>query len=408
MYFGEYLLEKGMLNEDQLVDTLACQIEQLPSFLSLIKNNNILSNKEILNIVEKQIKNKTDILDIIRKDDILSNEKIKELFTLQMKNKKTLTEILVEKNIVSLDKIEVAIKDYIEVKKNTPNVLADIPTQNDSKEASVDDVSSGESNISAAALESLKELGLSDQNEISELESQVIDTPEGERIAINQAALDSLKELGVSDESEITSLESKVSSTNNSEIVEETEISSAALESLKELGLSDDGEIKKLESQVSVKKSAELELDVPIISENTSSFNETFLEQLLDTFDVNMHTRLKKIVSIIEDTAKADGDIANFFNSLYRDFHVLKGVARLCEAKNLENLIDKWEMKIEVLFNNSNEENKIWVHESLSDLSDTIELLWRFRESISESKSENLFLSSEENKEHFEKLCNAA
>jgi TusA-related sulfurtransferase len=417
MYFGEYLLEKNMINEEQLIDALASQIESLPSFLLLIKDNAILNSGEILKIISKQVEQKTDILNVIRNENILSADKINEVFDLQLKKKKPLGQILVEKDSLSVEKLEIAINDYIKIKSE---YKASVPNEEIIKSQSTisEPDTNKEAEVSAAALESLKELGLSDQGEIAELETQVSSSAveSNSAVDISSAALESLKELGVSDESEIKELSSHVAipstTTNNNEVA----VSSAALESLKELGLSADSEISELESSIEVgdvelskeKVSDETGPDQDKKSEDSGDLNDAFLEQLLTTFDSHMLSRLKKIVSIIEDTAKADGDIANFFNSLYRDFHVIKGVARLSEAKNLETLIDKWEEVIEKLFSNSNEDNKKWVGNNLADLSEVIEFMWNIRESISSSRTESTFMNSPENQTSFEKLCKVA
>jgi len=417
MYFGKYLIEKGMINENQLIDTLSYQLDQLPSLLGLIKEHQFLEINQILSVIEKQIALKADLLTVVRKESLLTEEQISELFLLQDRERQTLSEILIQKNFITLEKLEVAVNEYVEVKKLAPEVKEDEKKCEEITKIEVKE-SSDEGEVSAAALESLKELGIGEGEEIAELEAKVAPAngpviestnsseDDGE---ISSAALESLKELGISDSEELKDLESKVSSVQEVKPndADEVEVNSAALESLKELGISDKEELESLESKTNSSPTNQ-DLSEGTSDEDGAKLNDTFLEQLLTTFDDHMYKRLNKIVVIIDDTAKSDGDIANFFNSLYRDFHVIKGVARLCEAIKLEELINKWELVIESIFNNSNEDNKKWVEENLASLKETVALMWDMRESIAQTSSEDSFLNDQNNKENYEKLCKVA
>lgn len=147
MYFGDYLVQKQIISYEQLLQALCYQIESMPSMIRIVLDNKLVDAKEMLELLKKQAKDDLDILEILKNEKKLSPEKISELEMKQFAYKIPLGEALVKLNFSTLDAIDKHLKEFYEQKFN----LAEIP-QESSKASDVE--------ISAAALESLKELGI--------------------------------------------------------------------------------------------------------------------------------------------------------------------------------------------------------------------------------------------------------
>lgn len=68
MYFGDYLLEKKILNSDQLLKALCYQLENLPSMIRIVWESNVVSSSEMFNLIKKQINDDSDILTILKNE----------------------------------------------------------------------------------------------------------------------------------------------------------------------------------------------------------------------------------------------------------------------------------------------------------------------------------------------------
>lgn len=140
-----------------------------------------------------------------------------------------------------------------EVETISEEVIADESNwesdEDEGVEEILDDAISEEPEISAAALEALKELGNCDDSLIAELEGN--GPKEANEPEVSAAALEALKELGNCDESLIAELEGN----KTKEVKEnEPEISAAALEALRELGTCDSNVIEDLEKNSKIKE----------------------------------------------------------------------------------------------------------------------------------------------------------
>lgn len=156
-----------------------------------------------------------------------------------------------------------------------------------------------------------------------------------------------------------------VSKTESSQKVE---ISEAALESLRELGMTMD------EAPTSV--------SVNFVTP------KPFVDQYLDLFSEKFKNKLKKLIEILNTEVTGSSDISNYYNSLYRDLHLLRGSVTLSELKSQDEIISVWENQIEKVLIKSNDDIREWCKRNLSLLSNTIDLLWSARIVINRDKSD--------------------
>ncbi len=147
MYFGEYLISNKVISEEQLLEALIYQLEHTPSFLRVFRDEKIVDTAEIFRLILKQLKSNSDFVDIIKSEKILNDSQIESLYMKQVENRKMLGAVLVELKILKASEVENMLLSFIKIK--------DQP----SSEPKVDTVSTVQ--INNAALESMKELGLS-------------------------------------------------------------------------------------------------------------------------------------------------------------------------------------------------------------------------------------------------------
>jgi hypothetical protein len=148
----------------------------------------------------------------------------------------------------------------------------------------------------------------------------------------------------------------------------EVEMSEAALESLRELGFDIDG---------------------PATNVTVASFEpKPFVDQYLDLFSEKFKKKLLKLIEINQKEVTTDSDISNYFNSLYRDLHLLKGAVVLSELTSQERFLNAWENKIENLLSKNNDEIRSWCKSHLNILVQSVNLLWDARLQIVVHKSD--------------------
>lgn len=463
MFFGEYLVTKRIINNEQLINGIITQLSSLPPFLKVLKESKKLDDSKIADIIFEQARQKSDLISIIKEKSLLSQGEITNLLLTQGSSRTPLGKVLIDLGYTDSKSIEKNLYDYLNVKdEESSPIAAEEVAEVVSKEESAPSL---DNDISAAALESLKELDGIGQDELDALASGFSGGPPVEEVGaldvavpeeivklemdaessvsddsstdVSSAALESLKELGISDE-ELSALSSGPEQNDTSAVTPDSDISSAALESLKELGISDEeisalssgseqveSSIIEVESNDSGVSSAALESlkelgisddeisalsgsskknDNHISEGSSKEITGTFCTEFLNTFNEKKYNKFGKVIKMITDTANNGGDIANFFNSLYRDLHIIKGAACLSHAEATENLIGAWEDIVESLFKEDNETLKTWVNANTECLRDSINLLWDMRNHIEESQSESIFIDGSDS-DRYKNLC---
>lgn len=276
MYFGDYLIEKKVINQTQLIEALCFQIESLPSLMRIVLEEKITATDILLDIIKKEAKDDQDIIKSLINRNILDENKASELELKQVSKRIPLGEIIVKLNMAKSDVVNSALQEYYEKKFN------------------------------------------------------------------------------INDEVDMQS-------------TSDVELNAAALESLKELGIS---------------------LDSGPVSVKVSTPADPFVLQYLELFSEKYKNKLKKLISIIQKEVEGASDISNYYNSLYRDLHLLKGTVNLCEFKIQDELVSLWEREIEKTVTKSNDEIRSWCKVKLPLLDRSIDLLWYARSVVEKNQSE--------------------
>lgn len=294
MFFGEFLIKKNAINEDQLLDALTYQVEHLPSFMRVLREEKLIPSADLFRLIQIQLETNSDLVGVLRDENKIDETQLHNLFAKQASKRKMLGEVLVELKIMDQTTVENMLYDFLRDKEN-------LKTLNTEKQTASVKAVSQEVEMSEAALESLRELGM-----------VMDDMP-----AAKPAAVAAPKE-------EIT----------------------------------------------------------PPVEANI------FVEEFLNIYNVKMKNKLAKVLSILKDSQSDESDISNYFNSLYRDIHVLKGAAQVGELTQTEGFIGEWERIIEKLLALKNNEIRQWCTAGLPELDKGLNHLWNMRESIDKCKTE--------------------
>lgn len=359
MYFGKYLVDEKILKEEELIACVLEQVNSLPSSLESIIELNLCDNNKLVEIIVRSIESNEDILTAYGNivDSAIDIEKILEY---QANKSKSLIDIILAKTDVQKNILIEAFSKYESIPQGDVTQIQDDKESviESNKEESSDE---DESLINAAALESLKEL---------------------------QGGDISLEDLGISE----TKMEVSVEPVDSASVVEEeedVEISAAALESLRELTGGENPDLLALEKVTQQLK------DEPVtqVSDEIRDYIEIYSEA--------KNKKLNKIIRMIDEASKGDSDIGNYFNSLYKELHIIKGAAVLVGAKYSKKLIEIWEIIIDKMFSMSNDEIKAWVFSYLDNLKSSVSLLWEIRGAISTGDDEESYMKNDDSRDKY-------
>ncbi|MDD4976443.1 MAG: hypothetical protein PHY93_18945 [Bacteriovorax sp.] len=327
MYFGEFLLNKKIINEDQLLDALIFQVEHLPSFLRVLREDRIISSSEILKMIQLQLENNSDLISVLKNEQKINEIKLNELYKKQAFKRKMLGSVLVELKYVEQSIIDKMLHEFIREKDNFQKNERKLTEK-------LEAVKPSEIVISDAALESLRELGLSDE-EFTGVEVKIVTSTQ---IVISDAALESLRELGLSDEEFTTEAFKEVISGNN-----------------------------------------EIVCDKP---------GNIFVDEFLNVYNEKMNKKLIKLMSILDQSTRDESDISNYLNSLFRDLFILKGAALLADLHISSSIFDEWSRLVEKKLSIPSAHLKEWCLIALPSLEESIIFLWEVRGGVLRNKCE--------------------
>jgi hypothetical protein len=153
MFFGEFLILKKAINEDQLLDALTYQVEHLPSFMRILREEKLIPSDVLFRLIQVQFETNSDLIGVLRDENKIDETQLHNLFAKQASKRKMLGEVLVELKIMDQSNVENMLYDFLRDKEN-------LKTLNTEKQIESVKAVSQSVEISEAALESLRELGM--------------------------------------------------------------------------------------------------------------------------------------------------------------------------------------------------------------------------------------------------------
>jgi hypothetical protein len=311
MYFGDYLVNEKIITTNQLLEALCFQLESMPSFFKILFEKQLVSSDKLLSLIKEHIKNDFDLISALESKKLLTKDQVNLIMQTQISQKIPLGQVLVKLQFISSMDLMNHLENYYKVKDTYG--MKESSGDKESSEADND-------NISDAALDSLRELGI----DVSELmgNSSAAATP--------------------------TTTSSSMTSTA---------------------------------SQISPRPEVKHFLDV---------FNEKQKNKILKLIDF-----------CLADIAKGT-EIGNYFNSLFRDIHLVRGAVSFSEIESLEKPLSKLDDTLDKKLALGEANLSVFMKQHSQDLQKCIESLWHIRLYIDQHMSDQEL----EKLEHYSDLCN--
>ena len=101
MFFGKYLVENGVVTQEQLVEAIIVQSEKIPSIIKIIQEKKMLDCHEIIELVNKSVNERKSIVELIVEKSIFSESEMNELLRERNNASMGLGEILIKKGYAS-------------------------------------------------------------------------------------------------------------------------------------------------------------------------------------------------------------------------------------------------------------------------------------------------------------------
>lgn len=112
-YFGLYLIEKGLISEDTLVNALTQQIQETPSVVKICFENKLLSSSDILTILSAQQDLQVDFINAA-KSLHLWTDKIQEAVENKLSYERTpIGHILIKMNAIEMTSLTKALDEFL-------------------------------------------------------------------------------------------------------------------------------------------------------------------------------------------------------------------------------------------------------------------------------------------------------
>ena len=304
MFFGEYLVFKNIISEEQLLEVLTYQMDHLPSFLRILREEKIIPSNELFQLIKIQLETNSDLISVLRDENRIDEIKLHQLYQKQASRRKMIGEVIVDLKYADQAVIEKSLHEFLKDKEN---------------------------------MRTLKK---------TEQLVSVKETPA--EVEMSDAALESLRELGFA--------------------VESIEVAKPAASA------------SKVENSTKVAT-----IDPTLI---------IFIDEFLNLYNEKMDKKLSALYGMIEKSFKEGSDTANYLNSIYRDFHLLKGSASAAKLQSAVEIIHQWELIFEKALTYTPESLKRWSDKAMPAMKSSLIYLWKMREVIAVEKSEYSYQNS--------------
>lgn len=337
--FAKFLIDKNIINQNQLIEVYVYQEKMAPGLINVISESKLLDRDELVRLVLQSAQTGEHVYNLLLEHDIS-----------------------IAKGVVSL------------VQEQTPNFIR-----------------------------SIAELDICDEKKLSELydefqshlpfESEEPTTPEAieetnenmntsDDVGLSAAALESLRELGMDTEELENSVTHKEEVDDSVATEEEVGLSAAALESLRELGMN----TEELEQSVE-KKESEKKCDKTL--EHKFAY--------LSYFDDERKNDINKVIDSVQSEIDKDGDYQNLLSSLFKEFHLLRGAAEEDGLQLSERLIAQSERSVATVIESGPNAAAAFAKLKFG-FEQALNAIWELREAIVKNGDETSFWKNEKNK----------
>ncbi len=338
MYFGKFLLDQKIISKSQLIEGMAFQLESQPSLLRVLQESSLLEEDKVIDLIDVTLKTNRTLVESLLEEKSLASSEVRQLLEKRSIKGVGLAQAMVSLGFIKTSEADRVLKEYAKVvpEKTSPEGPAEVVP-------------------SAAAMESLKELGISDEAFSKE------DLKENDAKATELIEVEDVKN------------------------EKKTIVSSAALESLRDLGITDESLIIEDNSLVYFKnesgdESQNLNASMKFYGPS-SEYTNVFSSFLHD----DLTNRIKKLVKGFDE---------DNLMSIHKDLNLLLGAASLADLKFSEKVLNSYVKFFEDVLERKINFTAINFLGFGSVFKKSLQSLWDLRNEISESGSEKIIFNN--------------
>lgn len=344
--FLKYLMDKKLIDSEQALSVAIEYLASRPSLLKIIKSEGILESSKVMDIYFKAGAENKSFYEVFVRDAGLTPDDLHQLVKTQNMGGKSFGHIIVEKGVMAQDKWESALRDYLKsdyyksTQLSEPVESKSTDADSRSKEKTNEQVPCATAGISAAALESLKEVSGLDADQLSQLEAQVEGT-ESSNAPSEQAAAEmmALQMDSAEDDNEV------------------------------------ENELKSLESNAV-----------------SDSVNDVYRDEYFNTHNEELQSEVLVIANRYR-LKKREKDLSLFHQNMSK----ILSLAKLSDFKFIEKLLTPYDSLMNQMMDDANINPENW-DELVSDM---LDLLWNFRTHLFEGKPEKDVIADNEVKKRY-------
>lgn len=170
MNFGLYLINNSVIDQSTFLDALEQQYATLPPLIRVLRKELAIADSEIIKVVQKQDEMGGTFLDAVKQ--VLGQATLDKILEVQNNSIKTMGEILVENNLVDLVTIQSQVDQYLAGSSTTETSNTET-VKVEPAATSVTSPASEETEVSQAAIDSMKEIFGADSPEVLEMEAKL-------------------------------------------------------------------------------------------------------------------------------------------------------------------------------------------------------------------------------------------
>jgi CheY-specific phosphatase CheX len=124
-FFGQFLLEKGVVNKKQLLESVDYQKKINVKLGTLAIDKGYLNYKQVEKIVDLQRKKNKFFSELALEENFLTKSQLDDLLKLQKTDRVYLGEALVKKKFLTLKELEENLREYKEMQKKSMEAMID-------------------------------------------------------------------------------------------------------------------------------------------------------------------------------------------------------------------------------------------------------------------------------------------
>ena len=113
MFFGDFLVQKKMISEQDLVEALVRQLSTTPPLLKILKDSGDFRDSDLIGLVKEQVNSGLEIKSLLLKMNVVSEENLQEYLNQQHNARLPVGQILIEMGRINVEECQVALEEFM-------------------------------------------------------------------------------------------------------------------------------------------------------------------------------------------------------------------------------------------------------------------------------------------------------